>query len=282
MIGRSRRTRKNRIWHRGWLLDSWLPGARHSILAAACGVSLAVCLWYGVPPAVVLAKSHRYFALTTIELDGNLRLGRREVLQWAGVNQRTSIWDATPDMVRLRLQSHPWIQRALVQREFPNRLSISVEERRPVAIVRLQDLNYVDRGGRILGPLREGDSPDFPLITGLENAALSDFVPVGVHRALRFLRLCERTANGFDAVSEVHVDRNRGLTVFPLRTAVTVVLGWGSWREKLARSARVLAAWEGQAGRLTTVDVSFRDLVVVKVRDQHRPAAARSKRGVRV
>jgi hypothetical protein len=157
-----------------------------------------------------------------------------------------------------------------------------VEERRPVAIVRLQELNYVDRGGRILGALRQGDSPDFPLITGLENAALADFVPVGVHRALRFLRLCERTGSCFDAVSEVHVDRNRGLTIFPLRTPVTVVLGWGGWRDKLARSARVLAAWEGQVGRLTAVDVSFRDLVVVKVHEERRPGAVRSKKGVRV
>jgi cell division protein FtsQ len=282
MIGHRRRARKNRIWRQGRLLHSWLASARHSVLAAACGITLAVCLWYGAPRAVVLAKSHPYFALTMIELDGNLRLSRREVLQGAGVNERTSVWDATPDMVRMRLQSHPWIQRATVQREFPNRLSISVEERRPVAIVRLQELNYVDRGGRILGALRQGDSPDFPLITGLENAALADFVPVGVHRALRFLRLCERTGSCFDAVSEVHVDRNRGLTIFPLRTPVTVVLGWGGWRDKLARSARVLAAWEGQVGRLTAVDVSFRDLVVVKVHEERRPGAVRSKKGVRV
>lgn len=281
MIGYRRHLRKNQIWRPGRLVRGWL-GTRHSLPAATCGISLAVCLWYGAPGAVALAKSHPYFALTMIELDGNRRLSRGELLQWAGVNERTSVWDATPDMVRLRLQDHPWIRRATVQREFPNRLNISVEERRPVAIVRLQALHYVDRGGRILGALRDGDSPDFPLITGLENAALADFVPVGVHRALRFLRLCERTSSCFDAVSEVHVDRNRGLTIIPLRTAVTVVLGWGGWRDKLVRAARVLAAWEGQVGRLTAVDVSFRDLVVVRVREEPRPGAARAKRAVRI
>lgn len=280
MIDYHRRARKNREGQSLWC--SGLQRLRHTSLAAACGVSLAVGLWYGGPRALALAKSHSYFALSVIELDGNLRLSRNEVLQWAGVNAHTSVWDATPDLVRLRLLSHPWIRRATVQREFPNRLTISVEERRPVAIVRLHELNYVDRGGRVLGPLREGDSPDFPLITGLENPVAADFVPVGVHRALRFLRLCERTANCFDAVSEVRVDRHRGLTVFPLRTPVTVVLGWGSWRDKLARSARVLAVWEGQVGRLAAVDVSFRDLVVVKLREESRPTGARVRKGVRI
>jgi cell division protein FtsQ len=228
-----------------------------------------------------LAKGHRYFALTNVEVDGNRRITRGETLKWAGVNESTSIWDAAPDLVRLRLQSHPWVRRVSVQREFPNRLKIEIKERQPVAIVRLGELSYVDRNGHILGTLRDGDSPDFPLITGLEEAEPSGFGPVGVHRALRLLRQCQRL-DCFDAISEVHVDRNRGITVFPLRPAAAVVLGWGSWREKLARSARVFAAWEGQVERLAVVDVSFRGIVVVKLRAE-RPAAGRSaKKALRV
>jgi cell division protein FtsQ len=242
---------------------------------------LAAALWYGVPSALHLARAHSYFVLSRMELEGNRRLHRREVLHWAGVSERTSIWDARPDIVRMRLLSHPWIRRATVQREFPDRLRIRVEERRPVAIVRLAELNYVDRGGHILGPLREGDSPDFPLITGLEHPAAAAFVPVGVHRALRFLRLCERSSC-FDAISEVRVDRHRGITVFPLRTAVSVVLGWGGWREKLMRSARVLALWEGQVSRVAAVDVSYRGLAVVTLHEEHRPPAVRAKKGVGV
>ncbi|MFI5394645.1 MAG: cell division protein FtsQ/DivIB [Candidatus Binatia bacterium] len=280
MTSRIRRAKKNRPW-RPRITDSRLRSARRSILAAVCGITLAAGLWYGVPSVVRLVKSHPYFILTTIQVDGNRRISRCDILRWAGVSEHTSIWDAAPDVVGLRLQSHPWIQRVSVRREFPNRLIIGVDERRPVAIVHLKELNYVDRRGRILGPLQDGDSRDFPLITGLEDVQTADFRPIGVHRALRFLHLCERRSC-FDAVSEVHVDRNQGITVFPLRPAVAVVLGWGSWREKLARSARVFAAWEGQAGRLAAVDVSFHDLVVVKLHEERHPAAVRSRKGLRV
>ena len=281
MTRRARSAKHNRLWRQRRLSVEWLYRARRRVLAAACGIGLSASLWYGLPRTLQVVKAHRYFALTNIEVNGNRRVTRGEVLQWAGVNERASAWDVAPGLVRLRLQSHPWVRRVRVQREFPNRFSIEIEERRPVAIVQLDELSYVDRGGRILGPLRDGDSPDFPLITGLEEAKSSGFIPVGVHRALRLLRLCQRL-ECFDAVSEIQVDQNRGITVFPLRPAAAVVLGWGGWREKLARSARIFAAWKGQVERLAAVDVSFRDMVVVKLRAE-RPAAGRSaKRALRV
>lgn len=281
MIRRARALKKNRLWRRPLWWEA-LPRARRSLAAAMCGIALAGALWYGAPWALHATRSHPYFALAAIEVEGNRRLSRAEILRWAGVDESTSAWDAAPELVRLRLQSHPWIQRVSTRREFPNHLTIQVEERRPVAIIRLDQLNYVDRRGNILGPLRDGDSTDFPLISGMDDKAAQGFAGVGVHRALRFLRLCERL-NCFDAISEVHVDRERGITIFPLRTAVAVVLGWGGWREKLARSARVFAAWEGQVGRLAAVDVSFRDLVVVKLHEEHRPTAGRTpKKGIRV
>jgi len=262
--------------------SAWVRRLRFGTLAAVCGVSLAVGLWYGVPRGVRTIKSHRYFALMSIEVEGNRRLDRREVLQWAGVSEGRSVWDATPSVLRMRLLSHPWIHQVQVQREFPNRLTISVQERRPVAIVLADGQRYVDRYGRVLGPLRDDDSRDFPIISGLDGAEVTDFTGIGLHRALQLVRWCERL-NSLDTVSEIHVDPRRGVTVFPRRTAVAVMLGWGSWREKLQRSARVFAAWEGQADRLAAVDLSFRDLVVVKLREEHRPTAVRSpKRGTRV
>ncbi len=266
-----------------WALGiEWPRRLRFGAAAAACGVSLACGLWFGVPWGLHRITAHQYFALTTIEIDGNRRVDRGEVLQWAGVYEGRSVWGAAPGIVRARLLSHPWIREAQVQREFPNRLTITLQERRPVAIVLVDGPRYVDRFAHVLGPLRDDDSRDYPIISGLDGAEAADFATIGMHRALQLLRWCERL-HSLDAVSEIHVDRQRGVTVFPRRTAVAVVLGWGHWREKLQRSARVFAAWEGQVDRLTAVDLSFRDLVVVRLRAEPHPTAARPpKRGTKV
>jgi len=278
------RPRRSRVreWLQWALGAEWPRRLRFGALAALCGVSLACGLWYGVPRGVHLITSHPYFALTSIEIEGNRRLERREVLQWAGVSEGRSAWGATPGVVRARLLNHPWIRQVQVQREFPNRLMIAVQERRPVAIVLADGPRFVDRYGRVLGPLRDDDSRDFPIISGLDGTEVADFSSIGMHRALQLLRWCERL-HSLDTVSEIHVDRARGVTVFPRRTAVAVVLGWGRWREKLQRSARVFAAWEGQVDRLTAIDLSFRDQVVVRLRAEQHPTAVRpAKRGTRV
>jgi len=282
---RRSRPRKPNAWRRGqWppLLAAARKWLGRSSLAAAFGITLAAAVWYGIPAALSWAISHPYFAITKLELDGNRRLSRQDVLEWIGIHEGASVWYSDPSRLQMRLESHPWIAHASVQRDFPRHVAISVRERRPVAIVRLDTLNYVDRAGHVLGPLRDDDSRDFPLITGLEDDAVRGFVPIGIHRALQFLRRCERLGC-FEGVSEVHVSQERGVTVFPLHPAVAVVLGWGNWSEKLTRSARVLAAWEGQTARVAAVDVSFRELVVLTLREEHRPASGRgSKQALRV
>jgi cell division protein FtsQ len=282
---RRQHARKRSAWvHRQWsnvstFARKWLG---RSSLAAACGVTLATAGWYGIPAGLCWAQAHPYFAVAKLEVEGNRRLTRHDVLEWIGVHEGTSIWQASPTRLQMRLESHPWVQRASVQRDFPRHVAITLTERRPVAIVRLETLNYVDRAGRVLGPLRDDDSRDFPLISGFDDDAARSFAPIGIHRALQFLRRCDRL-NCFGGISEVNVSAQRGITVFPQRIAVAVRLGWGGWREKLARSTRVLAAWDRQTTRIAAVDVSFREVVVVKLRAEHRPSPVRGpKQSMRV
>ncbi|HVM97050.1 MAG TPA: FtsQ-type POTRA domain-containing protein, partial [Candidatus Acidoferrales bacterium] len=258
------------------------PRLRLGLLAALCGVSASLAVFFGAPPGWRAIKRHPYFAVDGIELSGNRRLNREDVLQLAGWHSGMSVWDASPSDARLRLASNPWIEWVSVERQLPRHLGIRVRERRPMAIVQIGGLQYVDRGGRVLGPLRDDDSRDLPIITGIDSIDSKSFGAVALHRALQLVHWCERL-RCFDTISEVRVDREAGITVFPLKTAVPVVLGWGGWREKLVRSARVFAAWQGQTDRLAQIDVSYHNQVVVRLRDDKRPSNGRpSKRGTRV
>jgi len=259
----------------------WLRGGPLRGVAWVCGITLAAVSACGAYRTVGVVQSHPYFALTTIDVDGNHAVGRNEILEWADVSEGSSIWHAAPTSVRVRLLSHPRIEQVAVRREFPNRLIIHVRERRPLAIVRLDQLQYVDRDGHLFGPLRDDDTRDLPLITGLEGDGSRNFVAIGVHRALQLSRLYGRM-RGVDTLSEIHVDRRAGVTIFPQRPPVAVVLGWGGWREKLTRVARVLTAWEGQVGRLAVVDASFRDMVVVRLHELQAPPARAPKRSQKV
>ena len=85
MKRRRRGSRKRGAWlRRQWprLITFGRKWVGRSTLAAACGVTLAAVVWYGIPAGLRWAKAHPYFAITKLELDGNRRLTRHDVLDW--------------------------------------------------------------------------------------------------------------------------------------------------------------------------------------------------------
>lgn len=234
-------------------------------LLAAGALALSVVGAYGLAQMAPFVTSHPYFTLTEIRVDGNRRLERQQVLEWAQLQQGMSSWDAAPDTIQANLLRNPWIREAEVERHLPNGLSIAIAERRPAAIVRLDQLYYVDRQGRILGPLGAHDSRDFPIIGGFNGSETRNYAAAGIRHGLRLLRLCGRESL-FEHVSEISVDREHGPTLYPATPAVGVRLGWGNWRQKLSRSLRVLKAWEGKTEELHLIDLSFRNRAVVKLK----------------
>lgn len=261
------------------LAAAYLPW--RAVAGAASGLLLTIALAIAVPHAAEWVRSHPYFQLRTIDVYGNRRLPKEAIVQFASVSVGESVWDFSVRNLQRRLDAHPWIQRVTVRREIPGRLVIHVTERKPIAIVRFDELYFVDRRGHILGPLGPDDSRDLPIITGLEEGADRAFAPVALPRTAQLLRWCERRGC-IEDMSEVHVDREDGVTMFPMTANVAVELGWGHWSEKLRRSARVFAAWEGQLDRLASIDLSFAEMVVVRLREESPPRNAVKKRGRKV
>lgn len=73
---------------------------------------------------------------------------------------------------RERIEQLPWIETAAIQRVFPDRLSISVTERAPIARWKRGDREVlIDKTGRALTATRAGSVPHLPLVTGEEAAS---------------------------------------------------------------------------------------------------------------
>lgn len=255
----------------------WRLQLRRALLAAAV-IASAVGVVTFAPRCAYHVVSHPFFAVRHFEIEGNERLAQEEVLDWLGAKPGMSAWLVDPVVWRARLLAHPWVQAAAVRRELPRRVRIRLRERRPFAVVRWRDtFALVDRTGHFLGPAGPVFAAHLPLLTLPASGA--SLPQEELRLGLRFLRLCARLGCAAE-VSEVLAGKD-GITVYPLRSRTEVALGRGSWREKLLRASRVFAAWEEDADRLERVDVSYRRVVVVRVREQpngQRKAPARSSR----
>lgn len=267
-------------------MRAWLARWRWAGLGLCAVLGLATVGWMMRRPVVERLRHHPYFVVSHVAIEGvGPALTPDDVTAWIGLADATTVWEAAPARVRARLEAHPFIAAAVVRRIFPSRLEIVLRERRPEAIAVLGDLFYVDRGGETFGPLRDKDPRNLPIITGLDGD-----VPTGtrnwmLRRALRLLRRCERETTPpacAGPLSEVHVDAEDGITVFPANPRVPLVLGWGSWPTKLDRAARALRGWQDSMDRLAQLDLRFRNQVVATVRPAAvppPPAARPRKRG---
>jgi hypothetical protein len=246
-------------------------------LVALAAVLVVASVW---PRFRAGITGHAYFAVREVLVRDARRLAADQVREAAAIVPGMSVWDVDATAAEERLRAHPWIRSARVRRDIPHRVVITVREHRPVAILAMTRprpaLFYVGAHGRIFAPVGDADGHDFPFVTGIEADDLatgSTAGPRALRRALALMRAAARAPGGLDAVSEVHVDRLRGLTLMPVRPAVPIELGWGGWEGKLARVGPVLKRWAGHESELAGITLVFGDDVIVRTRGGARPGA---------
>jgi cell division protein FtsQ len=224
-------------------------------------------------PALIAAASLRdfvvdspYFSVREIQVRGGERVSGNEIVTVAGLSKGMNIWKVDPAGIERKIAKHPWVRRVLVHREFPRRISIDVEERKPRAIVALGKLYYVDADGVIFTEVRAGDKMHYPMLTGLSADQLMAPQPTLRRRVQEAMRLGELMAQRSYALSEIHFDQGDQLVIYTAQRAMALRMGWGEWEDKLARLERLLELWKGNEARLASLDVSFRDQIVARLR----------------
>lgn len=246
--------------------------ARLGLSVGAAAVVLALVVpWVGG-----IARRHPYFAVREVTVRHHGQLEPEAIRALAGVDVGMSVWDVDVEVAETRLLTNGWVRAAQVRRELPDRVVLSVREHRPIAILAVADevpgLYYLSANGRIFAPVAAGDARDLPFVTGLARKDVGGddaFGPRAVRRALALLRQAERTPT-LGTISELHVDRETGLTLMPIRPALPIAIGWGEFGVKLGRLAEVLGHWTGRETDIREVSCLFDDDVVVRTRP--RPA----------
>ncbi|MHC5307027.1 cell division protein FtsQ/DivIB [Bartonella sp. LJL80] len=142
--------------------------------------SLAVVLFlgssvaYGVSAGghtddVVKATTSTFgFAVEDVEIAGNDRMSELDVLSALGLDGETSMIGFDANAARSVLAELPWVQSVDVQKVYPDRVRVSLVERQPYAVWQHGDqMDIVDRDGRVIVPFRPGLVGDLPLVVGL-------------------------------------------------------------------------------------------------------------------
>lgn len=114
-----------------------------------------------------LNRSERY-RVKRIEVSGTNRASEREIVACSGIVFDGPTFSVDRELAAAGVTGHHRISEALVAVTLPDRVSIEVVEREPVALVVFNKPYEIDATGLILGQYEKGLSPEGPIISGVK------------------------------------------------------------------------------------------------------------------
>ena len=235
----------------GWIVRYRLGLRRASQALLLCGAAAAL--------AGVGAETARYvrsadaFAIREIIVEGNAQLKDIDVRRAARLQIGSNIFEVSAEDARNHLLLHPWVETATVVRRLPGRVRIQVTERKPVALVALDQLYLVSDKGALFKRLGVDDPVNLPVITGIASERFYDDLDYRTEVLLGSMALLQDYEGAGladrEPVSEIHFDGANGIELFVGDDGMNVRLGSAQHRQKLRRLRRVLERLEREKTR---------------------------------
>jgi cell division septal protein FtsQ len=189
----------------------------HVLIAACCFVAVVVAFHQ-----YLLASG--YFAMTKIEVTGNDRLGKSQILALldakTGIRAGESLFVASERWAEQTLEMIPEVADATVEKEWPSTLHVMVEERKAAGILSTPTASYVyDDQGFVFSRATGSDFRTIkrPMISGYETASITPGYTLPrqhLDLALLYLDTFRKAAPTVaKEISELHLDPQSGLTL---------------------------------------------------------------------
>ncbi len=206
------------------------------------------------------------FQVKSIELEGQRSLQETELREGLDSLQGSPLLEVDPRQIADSLRKHPRIKDAVIGRQFPSTVKVTVEERREVAVL-------ISNGGvwgidesRVVLPLPGRAWPlDLPVISGLKRDpdAGSTLNDAGVTAALNWVKAAKKQPRVQAWLSEIHV--NDGQIIWIAGQDGRVVLpGEHPVIAQVATLDAFLASNDVEMDGRKIVDLTFPDYLILR------------------
>jgi cell division septal protein FtsQ len=213
--------------------------------------------------------SDSYFRVREVEVEGGRKIPKETLLSLTVMEGMPNLFSVKLKEVVKRLEAHPWIEQVRVRKVFPYKIVIQVEERKPMAIIQLEELYYIDTRGEIFTPVGDRDEYNYPYVTGLTRRVLEKDPEEAkrlIAKALELLRIVsQEKAAPLEEISEIHMERAFGIQCFTKAEGVEVKMGWEDFEEKLKRLPLVWSDLRKRGFSAISIDCSDLRRMVVKI-----------------
>ena len=209
-----------------------------------------------------------YFRVKEVKVEGGRKITKETLLSLTVMEGMPNLFSVKLKDVVKQLESHPWVGQVRVRKVFPNKILIQIEERKPMAIIQLEELYYIDTQGEIFSPVGEKDEYNYPYLTGLTRQVLEKD-PVEAKRliskAMELLRIVlQEKVPPLEEISEIHMEKTFGIHCFTRSEGLEVKLGWEDFKEKLRRLSLIWSDLRKRGCSVVSIDCSDLKRMVVR------------------
>jgi cell division protein FtsQ len=205
---------------------------RRSIIAAG-----VVC---ALPGVWALAVRSPLVRARVIDVAGAAHVTRSQALRLAGISRSTNVASLDTAAAASRLESDPWIARAIVRKDLPWTIRIELVERTPVLAVGAGPWAGIVAGdGTVLEGVSRGAGA-FPVLRTAPRDATPATAELTIERAASALAPISPRAR--DAIRAVSIARDGSLK-FGLRGGGTILYGDDANADAKARTLVALLRW---------------------------------------
>lgn len=260
----------------GWATWRWR--------AVASAIVVALVL-YATHRAVAVVVALEIFAVQRIVVHGNHRLSSGEVLAQLDGLRGQSILSVDLEEWRRAVLTSAWVADASLRRTLPSTVDVTVQERAPLGIGRINgELYLVDDRGAVIDQYGPNYADlDLPIIDGLSSAP--DETDPDVTRPALVRRLLDalRARNMAGRISQIDVSDARNAVVLLEGDSTLIRLGNERFVERLQSYFELAPVLRERVPEIDYVDLRFGGRVYVRpareVKGRVKPEEGREKRG---
>ena len=195
-----------------------------------------------------------YFEVKEVAVQGNSGLSNEQILGWANVPLKRSIFAVNIKEISQAIASKSQIKKVEISRILPAKILIVVEERLPFACLsRGKELFEVCDDGVIIK--KTIDSMNLPLIRVASSFSLEE----KLSREVDILLMAQQLGLPF-----LQLDiRNRHTLVGTLESGIEIYLGKGDHLDYLSYLPSLLEAYREKEKGLKYIDIRFNEQIIV-------------------
>lgn len=234
---------------------------KRQLIGASVGIGGVVFGVFVLGWLVYTGLSHAtFFQVESVKISGNSQLDDGEILTLIGITNHSNLVAVDKDKIVTILMDTGWVGRVEVLKNYPNTLEIELVERKPIALVQLEDgLHYFDRKGVVFAEVKRGHDLDFPVIHFSDHSMLA--IEGSLKNITDFLKY---TSNGNPAlsiqnISQIMVDDKGNMTMYMADNPFPVQIGQTKMWQKYKRLAKVLG-WlykKKKFNAVTAIDMEY-------------------------